>query len=158
MPATKASARRLPEVIAREQQVIAWVGECVPFAEIAARMGVTDRRVRQIYARGQKRFPAANVEQHRAAQLERIHTAIHELFELARNPKASFTARALLYNTIKAWSDREAKLMGLDMPTRSEVSVLTESTVDTAIRELQKELALQEQQARQAGIALPVQS
>jgi Sigma-70, region 4 len=152
MPATKYNTRRLPEVIAREQQVIAWVGECVPFTEIANRMGVTEQRVRQIHKRGLLRFPAANVEEHRTIQLERIHTAIREMFELARNPKASYTARALLYGGIKAWSDREAKLMGLDMPTRSEVKVVTESTIDAAIHDLQAEMALQ---AQQAGIPLP---
>jgi DNA-binding CsgD family transcriptional regulator len=151
MPATKQNTRRLPDVIAREQRIIQWVSEGLSFDEIAIREGVTHSRVRQIYARGLKRFPAQHIETHRAAQRERIRIAISELFELARNPKASFTARALTYSAIKAWSDREARLLGLDMPARTEVSVLSENTVDDAIRSLAGDLALR---AAQAGVPL----
>jgi hypothetical protein len=44
--------------------------------------------------------------------------------------------------------ERRAKLLGLDMPTRSKVEVLTESTVDAAIATLEAEIA---ERSRSAG-------
>jgi hypothetical protein len=44
--------------------------------------------------------------------------------------------------------ERRAKLLGLDMPTRSKVEVLTESTVDAAIAALEAEI---DQRSRATG-------
>jgi len=48
--------------------------------------------------------------------------------------------------------DQRARLMGWNRPVRQEISVLSESTVDAAIRELQ---ATMEAQARAAGVKIP---
>jgi predicted transcriptional regulator len=146
------SARTRTQVLAREAFVIQKIAEGRTFLSIAEEMGVSHARVRQIYARGQKRYPCADLEEIRAAQHERILTATRELFELARDPKASFTARALAYNTIKGLADREARLMGLDAPTRTEVKVLTKDSVGAEIERLSGVIALR---AAQAGLPIP---
>ncbi|HEX4362342.1 MAG TPA: hypothetical protein VH141_32725, partial [Pseudonocardia sp.] len=145
MAPSRGNPRRTAQAVEREGRILQWLFEGQTTTEIARREGVTQRRISQIITRANLRRISPLVDECRAAQLGRIQIATRELFELARNPKASFTARALAYGTIKAWADREAKLMGLDMPARSEIRVLTEDAVDAAIHDLQAELALKSQ-------------
>lgn len=49
-------------------------------------------------------------------------------------------------------SDQRARLMGLNAPVRQEVTVLSETTVDKAIRELQEQLGAQ---AKAHGVEMP---
>ena len=47
---------------------------------------------------------------------------------------------------------RRAKLLGLDMPTRREVTVITRDLVDQAISELEAELAASDEGAGPASV------
>lgn len=152
MAETSAHRRNRAAVVERESQVVQWVSEGMTLTEVGRRLGVTQQRASQIWYRALDRIPAANVAQCRANQQELIKTATRELFEIIRNPQASYTARVLALTALRGWADREAKLMGADMPARSEITHLSESTVDAAIRELQGEMMVR---AAEAGVDLP---
>lgn len=154
-PRTRSTTRRQAEAIQREAVVIQLIAEGLTFNEVAARFGVTSQRIRQIWARGLKRLPAADLEQHRENHIQLTRTAIRELLVEARNPNNSPRTRVESWSTIRGYLEREARVLGIDRPTRKEITVITESDVDSAIQQLSAELELSQARLDRQQIAGP---
>lgn len=146
------SGRRQAAAIEREASVIQMKAEGMTFTEIGRRLGVTQQRVSQIWKRGIERLPIANLNEHRANQLQLIMTAYRELVAIARNPAVSARTRVEAWSTIRGWAERESKLLGTDAVSRREISIVTSDVIDNAIRDLEGQLALD---AQRTGITLP---
>lgn len=95
-------------------------------------------------------FPREKVEQARAVELDRydrLQTAIWDqcLDSDSKNQHWAIDRALKLM-------DQRARLLGINAPVRQEISVLTESSVDKAIKDLQVQL---QAQAAAAGVELP---
>lgn len=97
------------------------------------------------YTSFMKEYPRQDVEQLRDQQMLQIELKMRQLEPKceAGDPRA-----------VEVWNklaERFAKLSGADRPEKKEVTVLTESTVDNAIKKLSTELAIE---AQKAGVDL----
>lgn len=152
MPTRAATQRK---AIDREEQMIKWQSEGCTVSEMARRMGITRQRAGTLWARALERRPTVHLEQYRQSQKELIDAMKVRLLTIIDHPSwdsVSPRTRVEAGSVIIRLMEREAKLTGIDAVVRREITVMTEDTVDAAIRSLSGELALK---AQEAGIALP---
>ena len=92
-----------------------------------------------------RQYPRDDVEALRDLEADRLEEAGNALWPdiLKGNPRA-----AEVWNKL---SERRAKLLGLDAPIRQEVTHLSDSTVDRAIKELRDQMVAE---AAAAGVEL----
>jgi len=134
------SRRRLtPAQAQRRAEVVALRTARLSFAEIGQRLGVTSQRAGRIYSEALAAVPRANVDEHRCEELELIDTAVRELMVIAGDPATSTRDHIRVWEAIRAWAERKAKLLGLDAPTRTET--LTLDRIDSEIDTLSREMA-----------------
>ena len=87
------------------------------FAEIGNELGFTPQRAHQIYCQALAAVPALQVDQHRAEELTLIDDAISGLWDIAHDTDRPRTA-VEAWNSIRGWTERRARLLGLDAPQR----------------------------------------
>jgi hypothetical protein len=121
----------------RRAQVVALRRRRATFDQIGRALGITRQRAWQLYQQALADAPAPHVDEHRAEELVLIDDAIADLMKLARDHNAPRTA-VEAWNGIRGWSERKAKLLGLDAPTRFEH--LTIDAIDAEIRMLKAEM------------------
>jgi hypothetical protein len=109
------------------------------FAQIGDRLGITQQRAGQLYRDALADVPAQQVDEHRAEELELIDLAVNRLMSIAADPETSPRTRVEAWSAIRGWSERKAKLPGLDSPSKHQV--LTLDAIDAEIGRLTAELA-----------------
>lgn len=142
-----------PEALARHERDLKCVElrrANVGWDAIARQLGYADPgHAYQRFMAFMKEYPREQVEDAREVEASRYDALLNAIWEqcITPGPKQHWAldrAAKLL--------DQRARLMGWNKPVRQEVSVITENAVDTAIRELQEQLALR---AAAAGVKLP---
>lgn len=108
------------------------------FREIGAELGISGKRAHELYQEALAAIPAAQVDEHRAEEVDLIDTAVRELLSICRNPDVSPRTAIEGWATIRGWSEYRAKLLGLNAPDRHEVVTL--DAIDEQIRILTAEL------------------
>lgn len=153
MATPKPMSQRRLRAAERRAQVVQWKAEGATFAEIGTRLGVSFQRAHQIWDEALAAMPAPNLAQHRRSQLELIDTAVRELLVIARSEQVSPRTRVEAWGQIRGWEERRAKLLGADMPTRREVTVITEDVIAAEVRKLEAEMAAMDAQEALARAA-----
>ena len=89
------------------------------------------------YRRVQRAIAAVPVEELRQIELERLDLMLAKVME-----KATSTEKGFLFAVDRALaiSERRARLLGLDAPTRQTVTVITQDVLDAEIQRLEAEL------------------
>lgn len=141
-----------PEVAERRRLVVEMRRRNIPFDEIGRTLGVSAQRAHQIYRDALDALPVQAVDEHRTEAIARIDEAQRALRGIAADPDVSARTRVEAWAAFRGWEDRRARLLGLDQPVRSEVTVLTEDLIARAIRET--EAAIAEDDARVRAEAL----
>ena len=116
----------------RRARVIALRRQRVSFEDIGRVLGVNKQRAHQIYVKALREIPAAEITEHRAEELVLVDDAIRDLLKLARDHDRPRTA-VEAWNAIRGWSERKARLLGLDAPSRKSVEVITSDMIDAEI-------------------------
>lgn len=149
------------QTLKRKAAIVAARRAREPFDSIAATWGISAPRAHQIYWEAMREIPNQQVAEHREEQRDLADKAINALLAIAEDPDVSARTRVEAWSAIRGWCEHQAKLLALYAPVRKEITVLTEDTVDSAIRELEKEhaekarqLADLEQRADQALLEL----
>lgn len=132
--------------------VVARRADRIPMRVIAEELGVSTPRIAQIFKRAVDRVPADQVDLMRRQEGELADRAISNLLEIAENIKISPRTRVEAWSAIRSWSESKRKIFGVDSPVRREITIVTEETVDNAIRDLNTQIMIMEAQARDAGI------
>ena len=130
MPA-KRVRRPAPDAAERMAQIVAMRRQRMTQADIAAKLGISQQRVSQLYQRALAEIPAYQVDEHRAEELLLIDDAISALLEIAKNYDTSARTAVEAWTSIRGWAERKARLLGLDAPARHEFI-----TIDAIDREL----------------------
>jgi hypothetical protein len=107
--------------------------------QIAAKLGISQQRVSQLYRQALAEIPAQDIEEHRTEELRLIDDAIRGLLRIIHNPGTTPRTAVEAWNSVRGWADRKARLLGLDAPSRSRVEVITEADIDTEWARLQAE-------------------
>jgi ribosomal protein L15E len=134
------NSRLTPAQAERRAQVVRMRSARLSFAEIGRRLGITAQRAGVIYRRALQEIPRADVDEHRAEELEFIDLAVNRLITIAMDKEVSARTRVEAWNAIRGWTERKAKLLGLDAPTKHEV--LTMDGIEAEIRRLEREIAV----------------
>lgn len=110
------------------------------YADIARELGyASESGARNAYDVAMRRTLAEPAEDLRRLHHERLEDLIRRAYAIA--VAGSSEDRALrAIDRLVALLDRDARLMGLDAPTRSRVTVITEDVVDAEIARLSAEL------------------
>ena len=138
MAGTTRADQRLT-VAERRARVIALRRNRVSFEDIGRALGISKQRAHQIYIKALAEIPAAEIGEHRAEELTLIDDAIRDLLRLARDHARPRTA-VEAWNAIRGWSERKAKLLGLDAPSRKAIEVITTEMIEAEIARLEIEL------------------
>jgi len=112
-----------------------------PWDAIGAVHDITPQRAHQIYKAALAEFPAVQVAEHREEEASLADQAIARLMAIADDPDVSARTRVEAWSSIRGWCQHKAALLGLNSPIRREVTVLSESVVDKALIELEREHA-----------------
>jgi hypothetical protein len=124
----------------RRAQVVRMRSARLSFAEIGRRLNITAQRAGVIYRQALQEIPRADVDEHRAEELEFIDLAVNRLLTIAMGKEVSARTRVEAWNAIRGWTERKAKLLGLDAPTKH--AVLTMDGIEAEIRLLEREIAV----------------
>jgi hypothetical protein len=130
------------KLVQRTADVVELRSEGVSFKEIGRRLDVSPQRAYQIWQKALIELPNPKLVEHRASQLAAIDLTKQVLFKIAFDESKSTHARVEACNSIKGFLDREAKLTGTDMPSRKELTVISQDVVDAEIQKLTAELEL----------------
>jgi hypothetical protein len=130
-----------PTVAERRRLVVELRRGNTPFDEIGRTLGVTAQRAHQIYTDALAALPIQAVAEHRVEALERIDEAERALRRIATDPDTSPRTAVEAWSAVRQWEERRARLLGLDHPTRNEVTVITEDAVAAAIRQVEAQVA-----------------
>jgi hypothetical protein len=139
----------------RKALIVSRYAARVPLRLIADEVGLTPGRVSQIYKDACQEIPAEALHTIRVDSTELFNRALSDLLKIAENPQISPRTRVEAWTSIRSWDESHRKLMGADAPTRREITVISNETVDNAILELNKEMAQLAAQAEAAGHKLP---
>ncbi|HEX8859791.1 MAG TPA: helix-turn-helix domain-containing protein [Actinomycetes bacterium] len=104
------------------------------YAQIGRQLGVCESRAWRIVQRALRRVVADPLE-----ELRRLETLRLDALQLAIWPKA-MAGNLLAVDRVLAIMARRARLLGLDAPAQSRVTVLSEDVVDEEIARLEQEL------------------
>lgn len=119
-------ARRNPE---RDAEIMRLRREGVLVADIADRFGISIPRVCQIYSRALKELPAADIEEHRREQGERLDGLMAEAFGVIQRNRGTVDSPGddeLVLNAIRTINrllDSRARLFGMNAPERTEIAI-----------------------------------
>lgn len=145
---TPARLARKIEASKRRAQVVEWKTQGLTLQQIGDKLGCTKQRVGEILREALNEVPAQKVHEYRALALEQNDLAIRKLLEIAEDESVSPRTRVEAWTSIRGFWERSDKLVGAYAPTRREVRVISEDTIDAEIERLTKEMeALESQQA-----------
>lgn len=94
----------------------------VPFEDIGEALGISAQRAYEIYREAIAAIPAQQVEEHRAEEVDLADHAVRRLVGIAESSKSDRT-RVEAWSAIRQWSERKARLLGLDQPVRVDATV-----------------------------------
>ncbi|WP_445186768.1 helix-turn-helix domain-containing protein [Pseudonocardia sp. Cha107L01] len=124
----------------RDEEIVRLRADGVPPRDIAARYGVTESRVSQIWTKALRSMPARGLDERKAEAEQFYETMISTLVPLLRDPSVPAGTKAKISDSINKWSVSRAELWGLNAAKRREVEIITASTIDKAINELTGEI------------------
>lgn len=129
------NGRRLtPEELAqRKKAIVAARRDHESFDSIGATHGISAARAHQVFWAALSEIPGQEVGQYRQEQVDLVDRAVHRLMMIAEDDDVSPRSRIEAWSAIRGWAEHLARLMGLNSPTRREISVLSESVVDAAL-------------------------
>lgn len=141
---------RSDETKALEARVLALRGQRLKWDDIAQATGYSVGHVHTIYQRAISEIPVTTVVRAREEECRLVDDAIRRLLEDIANDEgktttSSFRSRIEAWGQIRAWSEHRARMLGLNAPIKSQVQVITEDHIDTAIRDLEAKLAANDQ-------------
>jgi len=112
----------------------------VPNSEIAKNLGISAARVGQLYRRALADYPltAMSIDEHRAAENDLIDAAIRELMVIAFDHRSMPRSRIDAWLAIERFMERRAHMLGIDCPTKHEVTTIGQ--LDAEIAKLEAEL------------------
>lgn len=143
-----------PEVIARAERdakAVELRRAGMSWDAIARTLGFSDSgHAHRAFRQFMVNYPKEDVEELRQLELDRLDAMQHAIWPRVLDSEDSNQHWAM--DRALKIQDQRSRLMGLNKPVRQEVTVLTESTVDTAIAALKEQLAAQ---ALAAGVELP---
>lgn len=113
----------------------------MPFATIAEQLKISPQRAYQIYREALDAIPAPSVAEHRTEQRALIDYAISELLKIADNANVSKEVRMKALDGVRAWVERESKLLGTDAKTAYDVTINETTSADIEFAEMIHELA-----------------
>lgn len=147
-----AKPRVTAEGLQRRARAVELRRERRSFAEIGAELGVNASRAYELYSEGLRIAPVANVEQHRAEELELVDAAVRDLLLIARD-SANVSARTRIeaWSAIRGWSERKARLLGLDAAVKFEQTPAGEDAHDAELRRMIAETKAQILAEKQAA-------
>ena len=136
-------SRRLSpeETEQRKARIVALRRDRVPFDVIAAELGISAPRVHRIFWDAVREFPHQQVAELREEQRDLADRAVMRLMAIAEDETVTPRTRVEAWTAIRGWAEHVARLLGLNAPTRREITVLSESTVDAALRQVEEEHA-----------------
>jgi hypothetical protein len=155
-PNMRMNSKTSPAAIERLERDLANVNlrrSGVAWDAIATQLGYADaghahRRFMAVMAA----YPREDVDQARQVELDRLDQIQHAIWAQCLDTESKNQHWAI--DRMLKLSDQRARLLGLNAPVRQEISVLSESVVDKAIRELQAQM---QAQASEAGVELPAE-
>lgn len=127
------------------------------FDEIGTELGITRQRAFTIYREALAAIPAAQLDEHRAEELQQLDYLSSKAFEVLERRHVTVSNGRVIYlddeadpleddgpvldaiKTLLRIQERKAKLLGLDAPARHEVMTL--DSLDAQIAELTSALA-----------------
>lgn len=152
--ATPGRQKSSPEVIARrerDQRAVDMRRAGVSWDAIARALGYSDSsHAHKSFMVYMREYPRESIEDARQVELDRLDQLQAAIWQQCL--ASGSTNQHWAIDRMLKISDQRARLLGLNAPVRQEVSVITESTVDQAIRDLQTQL---EAQAAASGVKLP---
>ena len=101
-----------------------------------------------------KAYPREDVDSAREVELQRYNALLESVWPMCLDNDIDNKRQLWAIDRAQRLMDQRARLMGWNRPVRQEISVLTESTVDKAIKDLQVQL---QAQAAAAGVDLPAE-
>lgn len=104
----------------RRAEVIALRRKGWNFREIAEKLGTSLATAYKDYEQVIAETPVPHLEEYRAEEVSRIEYAIRNLMDIALSEDSKVTtyARIQAWNSIRDWSERKARLLGLDAPEK----------------------------------------
>lgn len=143
-----------PDVLARRQrdaEAVRLRRMGMTFDVIARTLGYSDSSAaHQALTRHMATYPREDVEAARQLECDRLDALQAAIWQRCMDSEDKLQTWAM--DRALKISDQRARLLGLNRPVRQEISVLTESTVDDAIKALQQSM---EQQALTHQVELP---
>lgn len=143
-----------PEVIARaerDQRAVDMRRAGVSWDAIARALGyASSGHAHDSFMTYMREYPRESIDDARQVELDRLDQLQAAIWQQCL--ASGSTNQHWAIDRMLKISDQRARLLGLNAPVRQEVSVITESTVDQAIRDLQTQL---EAQAAASGVTLP---
>lgn len=129
------------ERAARQARIVIMRRGRATWDQISQEMGVTASRCHQIYSEALASNPltAIQVDEHRLEEVELIDTAVRGLLSIAMNREVSDRTRVEAWSSMRGWSERKAKLLGLDAPAQVEITTI--DALDAQIAALEVQLA-----------------
>jgi hypothetical protein len=133
---------QMMELTAREARIFELRAQRVGFRQIGQELGISHTRAHQIYEAARNRIPASRLADLRAEESELLDEGVQSLLKIARDdrltsdgkPIVSPRTRVEAWNAICKFSESKRRLFGADAPQRKEVTVLSDSVVDAALR------------------------
>jgi hypothetical protein len=104
-----------------QQQAMGWEiiqlrRQRMPWREIARSLGISQATAVDQYRRAMTATPVLQFDDYRFEETELIDAAINDLMTIAQSGRAEDRIKA--WQEIRGWSERKAKLLGLDAPSR----------------------------------------
>jgi len=152
---TQLNSKTSPEAIERLERDLECVNlrrAGVEWHAIASQLGYADAsHAHHRFMALMKAYPREQIDEARQIELERLDRVQLAIWEqcLSEGKNQHWAIDRFL-----KLSDQRARLLGINAPVRQEITVLSESTVDKAIRELQ---AAMQAQAAEAGLDVPAE-
>lgn len=141
----------------RAGRILAMRKERIPMEECAAEFGISVSHAYRVYKEALAEYPSQNAEEYRHEELLLVDEAVRTLLPIARGHHEvrtkwtskgpveydyypSYKDRIEAWNSIAKWSERKAKLTGIDAPTQIQF------TAESVQAEIERLLALMEQE------------
>jgi hypothetical protein len=156
MPSGALSPEQAVHMQHQKARIVQMRSRRMPWAEIAAEVGHSVNWTRILYQRALAEIPALHVEELRNEELTLIDDGVNNLLPIARGEAKlvwsdklqkeiewapGFKERIEAWNAILKFSERKAKMMGLDAPQQYTITI---DTIQAEIDRLVKALAIEE--------------
>lgn len=129
-----------PETRALQARIVELRDRRWHWNEIATAVDRDQSWCRELYIQAMAATPMATVTSAREEELRTVDLAIRELLDITMDEDVSPRSRIEGWNSVRTWSERRAKLLGLDAPVRKEVSIISEDTIDAELKRLEQQV------------------